>query len=611
MNFLSLSAFWFALTIPVVILFYLLKRRRKIHLVSSTVLWQRFLTESQANAPFQKLRRNLLLILQILILLLAVLALSRPYFSDQLFGGALQVLILDSSASMQSVDVLPSRFQAAKDKALDLVDGLRDSDQMVVVVAGSRTEVIQSPTSEKSVLRRAIRSVDVTDGPTYLLDALKLSETLVRDHPSSEIHLITDGAVSDLGELDESDLNLRFHQIGIRGNNVGVVSMDVRPNPEDPMTRAVFSNLVNYSTNRFQFAAELLLDDRMIESRSVNLEGGSSHSLAFIARQTTNGVFTLKLGLDDDLAIDNEVEVVSLLAQPAKTLLYTSGNSFLEKALVSGGDLELQVTDDIEANSSGFDVVILDGLQPMTWPEGNVMAINLVHTNWFTTWETITAPSIVDWKSAHPLLRFVSFDDVEIAEAYAVRSPFWGESLVESGQSPLLIAGEQGGQRRLWVGFDTVRSTWPLRVSFPMFMANAVQWLNPSFSRSQELNVQTGKPIQIGFEADSAQVTVTRPDGEQEAIPHDPEVKSFVYGNTLMSGLYRVGDAKNGVFFTANLLDSAESDTAPRATLTFEGGRQVEATLNSRADLEIWRWFALGAVAVLMIEWWYFHKRTV
>jgi len=611
MSFLSLSAFWFALTIPVVILFYLLKRRRKIHLVSSTVLWQRFLTESQANAPFQKLRRNLLLFLQILLLLLAVLALARPYFSDQLSGGALQVLVLDASASMQSIDVSPSRFHSAKEKALELVDGLRDSDQMVLVVAGSRTEVIQSPTSEKSVLRRAIQSIEVTDGPTRLMDALQLSETLVRDHPSSEIHLLTDGAVSDLGDLDESDLDLQFHQIGSRGNNVGVVSMDVRPNPEDPTTRAVFSNLVNFSTNDFRFAAELTLDERMIESRSVSLEGGTSMSLAFIARQTTNGVFTLSLGLDDDLAVDNEVRVVSLLAQPAKTLLYTAGNSFLEKALLSAGDLELEVTEDIGMNSSDFDVVILDGLQPLTWPEGNVMAINLVQTNWFTSWETVKAPTIVDWKSTHPLLRFVSFDDVEIAEAYAVRSPFWGESLVESSRSPLLIAGEQGGQRRLWVGFDTIRSTWPLRVSFPMFMANAIRWLNPSLSKGRELNVQTGKPIQVGFESDEALVSVTRPNGQVEEIVHNPEAKSFVYGNTLISGLYRAGGAKNGFYFAANLLDSAESDTAPRTTLAFQGGRQVTATLKTRADLEIWRWIALSALAVLMFEWWYFHKRTV
>ena len=76
MSFLSPLAFLFAATIPVVIAFYLLKRKRVVKLVPSTLLWQKFLAETQASAPFQKLRHNWLLILQILLLLLAVLALS-------------------------------------------------------------------------------------------------------------------------------------------------------------------------------------------------------------------------------------------------------------------------------------------------------------------------------------------------------------------------------------------------------------------------------------------------------------------------------------------------------------------------------------------------------
>src|SRR5438034_9743031 len=80
MKFLAPVAFAFAAAIPVVVLFYLLKRKRVVKLVSSTLLWQRFLAETQASAPFQKLRKNWLLILQIILLLLAVFALSRPYF---------------------------------------------------------------------------------------------------------------------------------------------------------------------------------------------------------------------------------------------------------------------------------------------------------------------------------------------------------------------------------------------------------------------------------------------------------------------------------------------------------------------------------------------------
>src|SRR3954463_4815845 len=143
MNFLAPTAFFFALLLPVVIVFYLLKRRRVVKLVSSTLLWQKFLAETQASAPFQKLRRNWLLLLQILLLLLAVLALSRPYFATKAKSSELRVLILDASASMQSTDETPSRFEKARKQALEWVNGLRDNDKMVVLQVAANTEVKQ------------------------------------------------------------------------------------------------------------------------------------------------------------------------------------------------------------------------------------------------------------------------------------------------------------------------------------------------------------------------------------------------------------------------------------------------------------------------------------
>ncbi len=104
MNFLAPLAFAFAAAIPVVIVFYLLKRKRVVKLVSSTLLWQKFLADTQASAPFQKLRKNWLLYLQILLLALVVLALTRPFFATTAKPAQLRVVILDGSASMQAVD---------------------------------------------------------------------------------------------------------------------------------------------------------------------------------------------------------------------------------------------------------------------------------------------------------------------------------------------------------------------------------------------------------------------------------------------------------------------------------------------------------------------------
>ena len=158
MNFLTPAAFAFAAAIPVVVLFYLLKRKRVVKLVSSTVLWQKFLAETQASAPFQKLRKNWLLILQLILLTLAILALARPYFASKIIPAQLRVVILDASASMQAVDEKPSRFERARGEALKLVDSLRETEHALIILAGAHTEVRQSRTTDKTALRRAIQA---------------------------------------------------------------------------------------------------------------------------------------------------------------------------------------------------------------------------------------------------------------------------------------------------------------------------------------------------------------------------------------------------------------------------------------------------------------------
>src|SRR5947199_733135 len=128
----GLSLLWLLLLVPVIVLLYLLKLKRRAVTVSSVLLWSRLLKDVQANSPFQKLRRNLLLLLQLLIVALAIFALARPFLRVQALGGKSVVLILDGSASMKSRDRLRfaqatggTRFEAARRAALKMVDGMR------------------------------------------------------------------------------------------------------------------------------------------------------------------------------------------------------------------------------------------------------------------------------------------------------------------------------------------------------------------------------------------------------------------------------------------------------------------------------------------------------
>src|SRR5512136_2804558 len=104
MSFLNL---WWALgiaavVVPALLILYFLKLRRREELVASTLLWKRAVQDLQVNAPFQRLRKNLLLFLQLLVLAAAILALARPIVRTAVGSEERVVLLIDRSASMNT-----------------------------------------------------------------------------------------------------------------------------------------------------------------------------------------------------------------------------------------------------------------------------------------------------------------------------------------------------------------------------------------------------------------------------------------------------------------------------------------------------------------------------
>src|SRR5437660_1590886 len=85
------------LAIPLVAL-YILRQRRPAQVISSTLLWSQVLADMRASTPFQKLRRNLLLIIQLLILAALVFTRMRPVVQAQATRGAAGVIVIDATA---------------------------------------------------------------------------------------------------------------------------------------------------------------------------------------------------------------------------------------------------------------------------------------------------------------------------------------------------------------------------------------------------------------------------------------------------------------------------------------------------------------------------------
>jgi hypothetical protein len=299
-----------------------------------------------------------------------------------------------------------------------------------------------------------------------------------------------------------------------------------------------------------------------------------------------------------------------LLRKPVKVLLVTRGNRWLEKALRAVSSVELTIATDLADTSAGFDFVVLDDVIPTFWPKGNLMAIHVVNTNWFEGATRIESPVIVDWKSTHPVLRYVSFDNVPIAESLVVKPPTWAASLVDASQASLILGGDLGRQRILWIGFDTLQSLWPYRFTFPIFIENAVDWLNPANVNGGDLLVKAGDSFRLALPQPQKSAQITLPGGESRTIPLDPNANEFVFGDTFKQGIYRLHIGTNDTVFCVDLLDANESNIKPQDELQLGKYTKVTATTLQRANMELWRTIAAIALAVLLFEWWFYHRRS-
>jgi len=235
-------------------------------------------------------------------------------------------------------------------------------------------------------------------------------------------------------------------------------------------------------------------------------------------------------------------------------LLVTEGNPFLEKALTVHPWIELTVVSP-DAYTGQGDVVVLDGVAPPPSASGRFFVIAPG-----TEVRAMGGASPAVVQARHPLVSFVELDGIQIERASVLDVPASGEILVESRGLPLLVAVDDGDARTVTLAFDVRSSNLPLSPSFPILVANVIDWLTPRHESS----------FRVG------------------------DVIAGVETNRV--GVYSVGE-RNVV---ANLLSESESDVAPVA-LTAE---PVSApSRSSEGRFEAYAYGLFLALALLALEW--------
>src|SRR4051794_36517064 len=211
-----------ALAVPIVAL-YMLRMRRREREVSSTLLWEQAIRDVRANAPWQRLRPNLLLLLQLLALAALVVALARPFWLGATPLGTNLVVIVDVSGSMGATDVEPSRLERAKGEIRKLIDSLPANGQMTIIAAGSGAEVLQPATENHAALRVAVDDLRGKAGMTDFTEALALATPAAERLPDTAVVIVGDGGFAPLASLDLR-VPVRFVRVGARSENLGITA---------------------------------------------------------------------------------------------------------------------------------------------------------------------------------------------------------------------------------------------------------------------------------------------------------------------------------------------------------------------------------------------------
>ncbi len=607
------------LAIPIILLYMLRLRRREV-MVSSTMLWQKLLRDREANAPWQKLRRNLLLFLQLLILAGLVLALARPYLPIPSVINGSVVVLLDGSASMQAIDVEPSRFEAAKEETHRLIGDLGGSSQMTIIQAGLTPTVLTPATNDKAALRQAVEAAQPENGAADWGAALALAAGAVQGSDNGRILLISDGGLPD--DLPPLPVELTYIPVAASGENLAITALATRATESGIQ---LFASVANDGETDQDALLSLSLDDVLYDSRRISVPAGSTASATWELPEDT-AVIQAQLSEQtaDNLTLDDTAWAVHEGGVSNRVLLVTDGNLFLEQAysVLPGIEAFKAPPDtDLIYNEDGtpaFDLYVFDSVPlPDPPPDADMLIINPPLSAASSEAALLTVTGIFSDTVAvrladSPLLQFVDWRNVNIREAKNVAAP-WAETLVQGEGGPLLLAGERNGRRLAILPFGLNDSDLPLQIAFPILMANITDWLNPGRVFDTPTGLQPGDPVTVVPGASTTAVLITKPDGTIWTAEAGEEPVFFTETGQL--GLYDVtlqddnGDRSAGSF-AVNLFNPAESRIMPQDSVQLGHDSVDTAVAENIGQRELWPWLAAAALLILLAEWWV-HFRGV
>jgi Ca-activated chloride channel family protein len=260
-----------------VVIFYILKLRRRPVAVPFARIWERILRDKEATHLFSQLKRLLSLLLQLALLTLLLIALGDPRLSAATLEGRNIVVLVDTSASMKSTDVEPTRLGAAREQVRELTAGLANADRMLIARMDAVVSPLTTMTDDIASLDAALDQLEATDTRADLERGLRFALDSLRGLSRPEVVLVGDGAYGDLAGVAErvelGDLPVSFVPVGKEKRNVAITQFSVRRYPLDKSRYEVMLEVTNTTDEPVDVELTLLGDGNIVDLTRLHLEG--------------------------------------------------------------------------------------------------------------------------------------------------------------------------------------------------------------------------------------------------------------------------------------------------------------------------------------------------
>ncbi len=608
-----------ALAIPIIVL-YLLKVKREDLTVSSSFLWRRVLEDKQANAPWQKLQKNWLLILQLLLLLLLTFVLARPFFNTDAQATGNIIVLLDGSAGMQANDVEPSRFAKGKDEIRSIIDGMGSGDQMTLVLMRSFPEVLATNSTNQGELRAALDKAKVTSEPAKPKASIILAAAAADRTPGTTVVVVSSGTFAREEGLPSLKAKVKYIKVGKSDANQAITGISLRESGTGPQ---LFVGLQNYSDQPAKINLAVTIDGKQFDTREIEIGPVDKSNVTLTDLPLSAKLVSAKIkpsgNGQDFLAIDNEAWTVRNAGSPQKVLLVTPGNTFLELFLsrlptykvskVAPTNYESLTTKD------SFDLYIFDAFMPEKPPPGGMFLISPPTSAFLPVVGSINTPAFARLEQ-DPVLRYTDMTSISIRQAKQYDLPGWARVVASGSEgTPLVVAGDRQGQRIVLLTFDTHDSDIGLSTAWPIFLVNTLGWLQPIGALDQVTEINPGEPISFNVTNPTDEISVQPPNNAGvQILKPTSGVASFT--DTGRTGIYNVlrkqtAAGKTNTLnenFVVNLYSPLASNIKPLDDLGLQGTITTGTGASAKSDREFWQPIAVAALLILMVEWWIFYQ---